>query len=300
MADVDWRRMPALTTLRAFEATARMQGYSAAARTLNVTPAAIAQQVRKLEAEVGISLVQREGRGLVLTEAGQQLAASLREAFGLIVSGLDDVRRQQELRGIRVSTTHYFVESVILPNLRDFWERHPTVQASFVPEGNQTPLDFRKFDVAVRGTAGQASWEGYQTRTLLQTPIIICAAPGLLEAHGSDPTTLPWIAEYGFKEADLREFAQRAGFDRDRIRIIDPGDAKFEVDAAIMGYGLCLSTEIVVRKHLKEGSLVWLDTPPIGNSTYYAIYRTGALAPPVRAFLDWLAELCSTLSYRED
>ena len=49
MTDPDWRQLPPLSTLRAFEATARLEGYSAAARALNVTPAAIAQQVSKLE-----------------------------------------------------------------------------------------------------------------------------------------------------------------------------------------------------------------------------------------------------------
>lgn len=300
MTEVDWRRIPALSTLRAFEATARMQGYSAAARSLNVTPAAIAQQVRKLEAEVGASLVQREGRGLVLTDTGRQLAQSLREAFALIARGIDDVRRQQDLRGIRVSTTHYFVESVILPNLRSFWEQHPKVQASFVPDGNQSPLDFQNFDVAIRGTQEAPFWEGYEVRHLLSTPVIVCGAPSLLKGAGSDLASLPWLAEHGFQEKELREIAQRAGFDHDKITIVDHGDAKFEIDAAIMGYGLCFSTEIVVRKHLKDGSLVWVDTPPIGDASYYAIFRKGSLAPSVQAFLQWLAQLCSTLSYKDE
>jgi LysR family transcriptional regulator, glycine cleavage system transcriptional activator len=298
MNDIDWRRMPALTTLRAFEATARMQGYSAAARTLNVTPAAIAQQVRKLEAEVGASLVQRKGRGLVLTDTGDQLARSLREAFSLIASGIADVRRQQEHRGIRVSTTHYFVDSVILPNLRDFWARYPKVQASFIPDGNQSPLDFQSFDLAIRGNTEVPTWTAYETVHLLDTPLIICAAPSLLEGRGSDLASLPWVAEHGFQEKELREYARRAGFDPGKIKIIDPGDAKFEVDAAIMGYGLCFTTEIVVRKHLKEGSLVWVSTPSIGNASYYAVHGKGPLSASAEVFIEWLKELCSTLSYQ--
>jgi LysR family glycine cleavage system transcriptional activator len=177
MADIDWRHLPALTTLRAFEATARMKGYSAAARTLNVTPAAIAQQVRKLEAEVGAVLVQRERRGLVLTEAGRHLGLSLREAFALISSGVAEVQRMQEDQGVRVSTTHYFVNSVILPNLSDFWSQNPKTQVSFVPDGNQSPIDLDNFDIAIRGFRKGATWEGYEVQPLLEAPIIICAAP---------------------------------------------------------------------------------------------------------------------------
>ena len=74
MSAIDWSRLPPLSTLRAFEATARLQSYSAAAHALNVTPAAIAQQVRKLETEIDAPLVRREGRGIVLTDAGLELA----------------------------------------------------------------------------------------------------------------------------------------------------------------------------------------------------------------------------------
>ena len=297
MTDIDWRHLPALTTLRAFEATSRMKGYSAAARTLNVTPAAIAQQVRKLEAEVGAALVQREGRGLVLTEAGRHLGLSLREAFALISSGVAEAQRMQEDHGVRVSTTHYFVNSVILPNLSDFWSQNPKTQVSFVPDGNQSPIDLDNFDIAIRGFRKGANWEGYDVQPLLETPVIICAAPSLLSGGKSDLSTLPWVAEHGFKEAELHEFARRAGFDPETMRIVDPGDARYEMEAALMGFGLMLTTEVIVRKHLNDGTLVWVDTPLDETVVYQAICRKGAMAKPVRKLLDWLTALCVPLSY---
>lgn len=298
MTDIDWRHLPALTTLRAFEATARMKGYSAAARTLNVTPAAIAQQVRKLEVEIGAALVQREGRGLVLTEAGRHLGVSLREAFTLISSGVAVARRLQDDHGVRVSTTHYFVNSVILPKLSDFWSRNPKTQVSFVPDGNQSPIDLENFDIAIRGFRKGATWEGYDALPLLETPVIICAAPSLLSGEKLDLHTLPWVAEHGFKEAELHEFAWRAGFDPETMQIVDPGDARYELEAALMGFGLMLTTEVIVRKHLKDGTLVWVDTPLDETVVYQAICRNGARAKPVRALLDWLRLLCAPLSFK--
>ncbi len=78
---VDWRHMPPLTALRALEAVARLGGFSAAARALNVTHAAVAQQVRGLETELGVALLRREGRAVVLTAEGARLAAALAEGF---------------------------------------------------------------------------------------------------------------------------------------------------------------------------------------------------------------------------
>ena len=66
---MDWKDFPPLTQLRAFEAAARLQGFSQAARELNVTPAAVAQQVRALEERLGCELIYREGRGLKLIAA---------------------------------------------------------------------------------------------------------------------------------------------------------------------------------------------------------------------------------------
>ncbi|MGJ3231195.1 MAG: LysR family transcriptional regulator [Oceanicaulis sp.] len=76
--------LPPLNALRAFEAAARKGGFAAAAEELNVTPAAVGQQVRQLEALVGADLFQREGRRLILSERGAAALEPLRRAFQLM------------------------------------------------------------------------------------------------------------------------------------------------------------------------------------------------------------------------
>jgi DNA-binding transcriptional LysR family regulator len=108
---------------------------------------------------------------------------------------------------------------------------------------------------------------------------------------------LPWVAEHGFKEAELHEFARSAGFETEAMRIVDPGDARYEMEAALMGFGLMLTTEVIVRKHLNDGTLVWVDTPLDEAVIYQAICRKGTMTKPVRALLDRLKVLCAPLSY---
>lgn len=297
MAEIDWRHLPPLSTLRAFEATARLQGYSAAARALNVTPAAIAQQVRKLEGAVGTSLVRREGRGLALTEAGRTLALPLREAFARIAEGVEEVRRLEGARGVRVSTTHFFGDAVILPRLGQFWTDHPGIQVSLAPEGNLTPVDLARFDIAVRGDNIRDTWQDVAVRPLLSTPMIVCAAPALLDREGGDLSRLPWLRDQGMPEAAWRAVMTRIGIPPDRVRLVDTGDAKFEVEAALMGYGMSLSTELVVRRHLEAGTLLWIDTPIDTTITYHAVHAKGPMAEPVRRFLDWLTAISRLLSW---
>jgi LysR family glycine cleavage system transcriptional activator len=79
--------LPSLTALRAFAATAELRSFSQAARALNVTHAAVAQQVRALEDQLGRPLVQREGRGVSLTTDGEHLADALNEGFSAMQRG---------------------------------------------------------------------------------------------------------------------------------------------------------------------------------------------------------------------
>ncbi|MEX0281608.1 MAG: LysR family transcriptional regulator [Arenibacterium sp.] len=296
MNALNWNRLPALTTLRAFEATARLRGYSAASRELNVTPAAVAQQVRKLETEIGMSLVRRVGRGLVLTEAGEHLAQPLTEAFGLIASGIDDVKAAEDRRGVRVSTTDYFASSVILPRLGEFWRENPTLKTSFSPEGNTAPVDLENFDIVIRGGSPNQKWDNCQAFQLLETPMIICGAPSLVGNGNVDVTSLPWIADRGIGGSVFREAVRRVGCDPDSITLVDPGSSKLEMDAVLLGYGLNFGPELIIRDQLADGSLVKVDVTLDMRGVYYAICRKGPISKQTKRFLDWLLDICSPLS----
>ncbi|MBV7379525.1 LysR substrate-binding domain-containing protein [Maritimibacter dapengensis] len=291
MTDLDWNRLPPLSALRAFEATARLRGFSPAARALNVTPAAIAQQVRKLEKELGTALVRREGRGVVLTSAGRHLAGSLRAGFAMLSDGVEEVRRLEASRGIRVSTTQFFVDAVILPHLGDFWTRHPGVQVTFAPEGNRQPIDLDAFDICIRARQDPGEWTGSTTQRLLASPFIVCAAPSLLESSGRDLSALPWLYDPHNVDA-LDSILRQAGLDRDAIEIVDTGSPHLELEAAVAGYGLSISTEILIRPHVADGRLVVLDKTLSHMTTYYAISRKGPKPAPVTHFLEWLNALC--------
>ncbi len=80
---MDWKRIPSLAALRAFEAAARHQSFTKAAQELNVTQAAIAQHVRSLETDLSETLVVRQGRGIATTVIGRELAEHLPAGFTL-------------------------------------------------------------------------------------------------------------------------------------------------------------------------------------------------------------------------
>ena len=232
MKEIDWKRLPPMASLRAFEATARLEGFSAAARALNVTPAAVAQQVRSLETEVGASLVRREGRGLVLTKAGEQLAAPMCEAFSMIANGIDGLRKEEAQRGIRATTTTFIADAVILPNLRDFWTKHPDIPVSFVPSACLSPMDFDGFDMGIR-IGKPEDWPSYRTEALLQCDTVFVASPEL--AASAPPQDLPWIL--GGPERPDTRILQETGLDVARLKRHEIGEVAYEIEAARQGVG---------------------------------------------------------------
>ncbi|MEO0764218.1 MAG: LysR family transcriptional regulator, partial [Pseudomonadota bacterium] len=85
-------RLPPLAALRAFEAAARLSSFKAAAEELSVTPAAVSQQVRALEADLELALFQRGARSVTLTAEGERLHRGVSEAFRQLYDAVDEVR----------------------------------------------------------------------------------------------------------------------------------------------------------------------------------------------------------------
>ena len=122
---MNWRNIPSLAALRAFEVAARTGSYSAAAQELNVTHAAVAQHVRTVEAHLDKALMIRNGRGMAPTEIGAALAATLSAGFGQIIEGVKQATDDIEARPLAVSVTPSFAENWLMPRLTRFWAAHP-------------------------------------------------------------------------------------------------------------------------------------------------------------------------------
>lgn len=285
-----WRNLPSLSSLRALDATARHGGFTGAGRVLNVTHAAVTQQVRALEAELGVQLVRRMGRSVSLTEAGQKLAQTLAEGFGTITAGIDDLRRREERRPLRVATTTFIAETCIMPRLPEFWAAHPGVEVAMSP--SQSVVDFINdgFDLAVRAMSdGWAAAPAEDIRPLVRTPILAVCAPALLAAGPMDPRDLPWIMEVGNSWDKVQ--LQNSGIDPAALKLVKLGSPHLEMSAARRGLGVMLATEIICRDDVAAGRLVILPLTGLASLTYAAVMPKGARRPAVDKFVDWLATI---------
>jgi LysR family glycine cleavage system transcriptional activator len=282
-----WRDLPPLSMLRAFDATARAGSFAEAGRTLNVTHAAVMQAVRGLETELGLSLVQRSGRTVALTDAGEGLARALGDGFGTIAKGIEDLRQREVRRVLRVATTTFIAETRILPRLPEFWARHPGIEVAMTPGPASVDLGREGFDLAIRVLEdGWVEPAGLEIRPLIRTPLLATCAPSLA---GGDPLRMPWLDGPG--TAWDKEQLRKAGIDPDTLRKVQFGSPHLEMSAARQGLGAMLATEVICRDDLAAGRLVVLPVAGLPCVTYVAAMPKGPRRPAVEAFAAWLATI---------
>lgn len=276
--------MPSLSALRAFHATAERGSFVAAAQALNVTQAAIAQQVRGLEADLGVRLTERSGRSIRLTPEGARLAGALRDGFDRIALGVEAARGEDEARGLRVSATPGIAGKVLLPRLADFWNAHPNIAVTIVPDRRSVDLVAEGFDVAIRAIELDGPIPGTDADVLIQSEIIAVGAPALIAEGEGDPTRLPWLTRDPFEMGLLR----KAGYDPDALQFRNVGPMSMEAAAARMGYGMMICPEVMVQADLASGELQKLALPKLGIMAYHVVTPRGVIRPTAATYVSWL------------
>lgn len=288
MEPIDWLRVPPLSALRAFEATARTGSFSAAAAALNVTHAAIAQQVRSLETRLGCALVTRAGRGVVLSDEGLVLARACNAGFSAIEGAVRDLRDAQAGSALSVTMTPVFADKWLMPRIKGFWSSHPEIALTLRPDYRVVDLRRERVDVGIR--FGRGKWPGVDAEYLTSARFLVVAAPSLLTA-GTDLTSaeleaMPWITEARWNEplAWLRDQQIDLG---DRPTLDLPNE-ELAISAARQGMGLYVATAALVEEDLKSGALVALRDPKDQDPGYYVVTPAGPQKPAVRQFVRWL------------
>src|SRR3954468_11840235 len=172
------RRLPPLNALKAFEAAARHESFTRAADELCVTPGAVSHQVKALEATLGLKLFNRERQGLVITEAGRDYLAVLRDAFDRIALGTARVVQRQNAGVLTVSTSPDFAAKWLVHRLGHFAEAHPEIDLRVSATLHHVDFAREEVDLAVRH--GDGNWPGLDTVRLSSEQLFAVCSPKLL------------------------------------------------------------------------------------------------------------------------
>jgi LysR family glycine cleavage system transcriptional activator len=285
---MNWNDIPSLAALRAFEALARHGTMSAAAASLNVTHAAIAQHLRTLEAHLGVQLAKRAGRGMQLTADGQALATSLSEGFSVIEAGVRAITTAKADKPLSITTTPSFAENWLLPRLSQFWATHPTIMLSITPDRAVVDLRRDDYDLAIR--YGTGDWPGMKSTFLVPADYVVVAAPSILKGHCpssiADLNDLPWVFEAVHQEP--QRWAVENGLDLACCQMKTFDTLNMTLSGLRAGLGVSVVSRALVERDLENGALVEVTAVPPTGVGYHIVELPDRTSAKAKVFKKWL------------
>jgi LysR family glycine cleavage system transcriptional activator len=294
------RRLPPLNALRAFEASARLGSFVAAAAELRVSAAAVSQQVRRLERYLETALFQRLARGLVLTEQGRDWLPELSAAFNLLGESTARLRAKHADGVLTVTALAGFANGWLLPRLHRFRERAPRIDV--VLRTSRQIIDFRREDLDVAIRFAPAPGRGLHGELLCREELFPVASPQLF-GGGRTPDGLAALAAYPLlhdidahpeqRWMSWRAWFERAGLDpRQAAGGLQFTDSIVQLGAAVAGLGVALGRDTHVAPQLARGQLIRVTQESwLAEWSYFLVAPAAHFKrPAVRAFVDWARE----------
>jgi LysR family glycine cleavage system transcriptional activator len=295
------RRLPPLNALKSFEAAARHESFTRAAEELNVTQGAVSQQVKALEAQLGVKLFNRERQRLAITPAGRDYLLVIREALDHIGAGTERLMQRRGAGVLTVSTSLDFAAKWLVHRLARFAAAHPGIDLRV--SATTHSVDFASEDVDVAVRHGEDNWPGLEATRLCNEQIFAICSPKLLAGHDrlrrpADVLKWPLLRLEDQSKAWERWFALAGVAAPERLQGPVMNRANMLIDAAIDGHGVALARTTLAAWDLINGRIVRpfdLAWQPAG--TYWIVSpKATAKVTKIRRFRDWmLAEAADDL-----
>lgn len=300
-------RLPSLSLLRTFEAAARHLSFKKAAAEVCVTPAAVSQQIRALEAYLGVPLFHRKVRALALTEHGAAMLPGIRKGFDCLAAAVESTR-QDAVGPLVVTAPPSFASHWLVPRLPRFAAAHPDIdlrlastsdtvdgprEASVLDSLRTDPREARS-NVAI--LYGKGRYPGFRVVLLFAPDYVPVCAPALVEAGLRSPDNLPRFAlihDDTLSEVGWTAWLHKAGLDAQLARRGRHfSNAALALAATLDGQGVVLAPRPLVEERIRAGHLVIpFDLGLPSPSAYYLVmHERVARRPAPEAFERWLLQ----------
>lgn len=301
------RHMPSLGSFATFEVAAKHLSFTQAASELNVTQAAISQQIRGLEKALDRQLFLRKHNGMELTFEGQMLLEAVTQGLDRLCEAIFRIGQSSDSRTITIAGTYAGVSNFIKPITDAFRREHPECAFTLLASDENDRLqDFEEVDLAVI-CGNERSAIGTNLIALFPEVVEPVCAPGYLAAHG------PFTEPGDLARADLMELHRMHWSSdaiawypltwRDWFRLHAPEVTEIPqdfvsnsygllVEAAEQGQGVILGFRHLVHQAVMQGRLVRIFEHPLnaGRTYYLKLNPRTCESPNVRAFVDYLLE----------
>lgn len=273
--------LPAPDDLRVLITVVRKSSFVAAAQALDASPAYVSKRLRLLEAQLGVKLLHRTTRRVVVTEEGERI-------FHWAQRVLDDMEHllqeaqvtRREPRGLlRVSSSFGFGRNVVAPAFSQLARRYPALQLRLEVLDRLVDVAAEGFDLDVR--VGDEIAPQLIARRLADNHRLLCAAPAYLQQRGQ-PRSLEDLAAHDclvIKERDhpFGVWKLRSGAQERSVKVTGPlstNHGEMAVQWAVDGHGIVLRSQWDVAAHLAAGRLVPLLPEWTQPANVWAVYPT--------------------------
>ncbi|WP_210395119.1 LysR substrate-binding domain-containing protein [Motiliproteus sediminis] len=295
-------RLPNLKALLAFRFAGEAQSFKAAAGRLHVSPAAISQQIRTLEEQLGIKLFHRLTREVILTAEGQLLLATVSRGFALLEQGVAQLTEDPHPSQLNISTLPSFASRWLVPRLGRFQASAPELGVNLSPSLGLVSFEGQSLDVAVR--FGEGKYSGLKAVKLFEEYLIPVCHPSLIDNQHPVRAQLLHLPLLADDAPDMKAVWQELATKSDiplchESAKLHVSDSNMLVEAVLAGQGLSLLRfslvyELLARKQLICPLPVWLKS----RYDYYLVAPPAHFKrPKVRQFEQWLrTEFAATQS----
>jgi DNA-binding transcriptional LysR family regulator len=291
--------------------------FTAAAKVLDLTPAAVSKNVAALEALLKVRLFNRTTRQLSLTEEGKAFIAQTRDGLDLLESASVQASQGLKPQGlVRINSSVGFGRRYVLPALPAFYAQYPEVQVELSLNDQNIDLVREGFDIGIRG--GSQPPEGMVARKICNLYALLVATPQYLKARGTPKhyrdllehdllrvkfpsgRITPWLFKEAGKQSDKEKGKTKdKGSSKENDKVVSfEGSAKLLIsdpevilDAALLHMGIARMGSHHAFEALQRGDLVEVlahqHLPGDASMAMFYPHRAG-LAPRVRVLVDFL------------
>jgi len=282
-------RLP-LGSLRVFEAVAAHLSFSAAADALNVTPAAVSQQIKTLEAYIQVPLFRRSGRRVEITDEGLELLPAVRSGLEKLESALQQMKQHRRAGPLQISLLSSFLQIWLLPRLRSFRRKYPDIELRF--HTSRDLVDFSRTTNHIAIRYGRGDYPNLHSEKLLNDWLVPVASPELIKQYGMIERSAT-LSQYPLLESDDASWRIWARADEEsewNSGTPSIGDSAGILAAAEEGLGYALGRWTLVTRALQKGTLKLAGNGalPYGFSYYFVCPKNFLSLHKVAQFREWI------------
>lgn len=284
--------LPPLTALRAFEATARLGSLARAAAELHVTHGAISRQLQALEQAAGRPLLQRHGRGVVLTAAGQQLAGTATEAFSALRTGWQALLRERREGPLVLGCSASVLARWVIPRLARMQAELPGLRLHLAAQDEAPDAALSGLDAALllAGPHWPQTWQVHVLARERIGPVLSPAHPLAAHLRAAGPQALDGapLLQVASRAQAWSQWSTAVGLPPPQHFAAHFDHLYYLLEAAGAGLGVAIAPEPLVRADLTAGRLLapWGFVPTDGHWLLAGAPRRAL--PMLPALADWL------------